>query len=243
MRALLVGVCVSLAVAVQAQNALPAFEVASVKPNNSGDPVSNGGRVIGDRFTATNVTVVQLLRSAYGVQEFQIAGQPGWAGIDRFDITANLPAGARSDQWGPMLQNLLSERFGLRLHREQRQTDVYALVVANSGLKLMPVDASTCAPPNGRCGMSATPTEIVARGQSMEQLATRLSRSIGQTVVDRTGVTGLFTFTLAWTQDDQFRAPGATASPAIFTALSEQLGLRLQSQRAPVEVLVIDRVE
>lgn len=91
--------------------------------------------------------------------------------------------------------------------------------------------------------MSATPTEITATGQSMEQLATRLSRSIGQTVVNRTSVSGIFDFRLEWTQEDSFRAPGATAGPAIFTALAEQLGLRLESQRAPIDVLVIDRVE
>ena len=243
MRALLIAAFLSIATPVPAQNASPAFEVASVKPNDSGTTIANAGRVIGERFTATNVTVVQLLRSAYGVQEYQITGQPGWAGIDRFDITANLPSGAKPDQWSAMLQNLLSSRFGLRLHFEQRETDVYALRVANDGFELTPVDASRCAPPKGRCGMSATPTKIVATGQSMQQLATRLSRSIGQTVVDRTGVSGIFDFSLEWTQDDQFRSPGASASPAIFTALAEQLGLRLQSQRAPIDVLVIDRVE
>lgn len=239
---------VAVAVGVTTPSALRAqgdlrFEVASVKSNDSASGISNGGGVRGDRFTATNVTVVQLLRSAYGVQEFQIADQPGWAGIDRFDITASLPSGARPNGWPAMLQALLAERFALRLHREQRQTNVYALVVSNSGLELKAVDASRCAPPNGRCGMNATPTEIIATGQSMDQLATRLSRSIGETVVNRTSVSGIFDFTLAWTQEEQFRAPGASASPAIFTALAEQLGLRLESQRAPIDVLVIDRVE
>ena len=102
------------------------------------------------------------------------------------------------------------------------------------------VDPSKCDAPDGSCGFTATPTEIVGRGRSMEQLATRLSRSIGQTVVDQTGIGGIFDFKMSWTQDDQFREPGASASPAIFTALTEQLGLRLESQRAPVEILVID---
>jgi uncharacterized protein (TIGR03435 family) len=86
-------------------------------------------------------------------------------------------------------------------------------------------------------------TQIVARGQSMDQLAVRLSRSIGQTVVNKTGMSGIFDFKLEWTQDELFRAPGASASPAIFTALTEQLGLRLQADRAPVEMLVIDAIE
>jgi uncharacterized protein (TIGR03435 family) len=242
MRVCVLAACLLIAGAVYAQSSGPAFEVASIKPNNSGTTIANGGRVQGDRFTATNATVVQLLRSAYGVQEFQIDRQPEWASVDRFDIAAKLPADGNSDQWPAMLQTLLVERFRLRLHREQRETSVFALVVAKNGLKIAPVAASRCAPPN-TCGFSATPTEIVARGQSMEQLATRLSRSIGQTVVDRTGVSGIFDFKLEWTQDDQFRAPGATASPAIFTALDEQLGLRLQSQRAPVAMLIIDGIE
>jgi uncharacterized protein (TIGR03435 family) len=232
-----------VAVAAAAQDARPAFEVASIKPNDSNSGVSNGGRLTGDRFTATNVTVVQMLRNAYGIQEFQIQGGPGWVGIDRFDITANLPPGSRSDEWPVMLQHLLADRFRLQLHREQRPTDVLALVVARNGFKLMPLDSSRCAPPNPSCGFSATPTQIVARGQSMDQLAARLSRSIGQTVVNETGVSGIFDFKVEWTQDEQFRAPGASASPAIFTALTEQLGLRLQGARAPVEVLVIDAIE
>jgi uncharacterized protein (TIGR03435 family) len=232
-----------LVVASAAQETRAVFEVASIKPNDSNSGVSNGGRLAGERFTSTNVTIVQLLRTAYGVQEFQIQGGPGWIGIDRFDITANMPSGSRPDAWPVMLQNLLADRFGLRLHREPRQMDVYALVVARNGFRSTPLDSSRCAPPNGSCGFSATPTEIVARGQSMDQLAVRLSRSIGQTVVNKTGVSGIFDFKVEWTQDEQFRAAGASASPAIFTALTEQLGLRLQGDRAPVEVLVIDAIE
>ena len=243
MRLPLIASCLLAVVGVQAQTDGPSFEVASVKPNNSGTTIANAGRMVGDRFTATNSTVIQLLRTAYSVQEFQIEGQPGWAGSDRFDIAAKSRSGDNPDQWPVMLQNLLAQRFGLRVRREQRERNVYALVVASGGLKLKPVDPSKCAPPDGSCGFSATPTEIVARGQSMGQLATRLSRSIGQAVLNRTEVGGIFDFTLEWTLEDQFREPGATASPAIFTALNEQLGLRLQSQRAPVEVLVVDRVE
>ena len=254
MRLSFAAACLLVVVRASAQDTRAVFEVASIKPNDSNSAVSNGGRLTGQRFTSTNVTIVQLLRTAYGVQEFQIQGGPGWIGLDRFDITANMPSGSRPDEWPVMLQNLLADRFRLRLHREPRQMDVYALVVARNGFKLTPLDSSRCAPPNGRnaaeafretgsCGFSATPTQIVARGQSMDQLAVRLSRSIGQTVVNKTGVSGIFDFTVEWTQDEQFRAPGASASPAIFTALTEQLGLRLQGDRAPVEMLVIDAIE
>ena len=232
------AVCLLAASAVQAQDSR-AFDVASIKPNNSGSLIANGARVRNGRFTAENVSLLSLLRSAYGVQEFQIQGQPGWADVDRFDIIATLPTGSAESDWPAMLQRLLAERFRLAIRREMRETDVLALVVARGGLKVMPVDPSSCTPPN-RCGFSASPTQITARGQSMDQLATRLSRSIGQTVVDRTGVSGIFDYKLEWVQDDQFRAPGASASPAIFTALTDQLGLRLQSARAPVEMIVVD---
>jgi uncharacterized protein (TIGR03435 family) len=241
MRLHMIAAYLMLAGVAHAQDDRVAFEVASVKVNNSGTTIANGGGVTGDRFTAINATAIQLLRAAYGVQEFQIADQPGWTGVERFDITAKVPAGAQPDQWPIMLQNLLAERFRLKLRREQRERNAYALVVGSRGLRVKPVDSSKCAPPN-RCGFNATPTSIVGTGQSMEQLATRLSRSMGETVVDRTGVSGIFDFTVEWTQDDQFRAPGASASPAIFTALTEQLGLRLQAARVPVEMLVIVNV-
>jgi uncharacterized protein (TIGR03435 family) len=141
-----------------------------------------------------------------------------------------------------MLQQLLADRFGLRFHRESRERDGLALVVARGGHKLTAADPAACEPPNGSCGFRATPTSIDARGQSMDQLATRLSRSIGQTVVNRTDLAGIFNFHVEWTTEDRFRASGATASPTIFTALPEQLGLRLQSQRTQVDVLVIDAV-
>jgi uncharacterized protein (TIGR03435 family) len=229
--------------ALYAQTGGPTFEVASVKANKSGSPNSNAGRVSGDRYEASNVTLVQLLRPAYGIQEFQIERQPGWAGIERFDIVAKMPSDSKPGDWPVMLQNLLAERFHLKFHRGQRETDALALVIARGGPKLTPADPAACAPPAGSCGFRASPTQIEARGQSMEQLATRLSRSIGQTVVNRTDLTGIFDFKVEWTIDDQFRTAGATASPTIFTALTEQLGLRLQSQRTNVDVLVIDAVE
>lgn len=243
MRVLLIAAGALVGALVQAQNDRPTFDVASIKPNNSGTTIANGGGARGNRFGATNATLIQLLRTAYGVQEFQIEGEPGWAGVDRFDIVATIPTERRPEEWPAMLQNLLAARFRLKLHRDIRQINGYALLVANGGLKISPVDTSRCTPPNGSCGFNATPTEIVARGMSMDQLATRLSRSIGQTVVNRTGVSGIFDYRVQWTQDDQFREPGASASPAIFTALTEQLGLRLQSQRVPIEVLVIDGVD
>lgn len=233
---------VVLTAAAAAQNGTPAFEVASVRENRTGDGSSNSARVAGNRYTATNVTLVQLLRAAYGVQEFQIAGQPRWAEVDRFDIDARIEQGARLTDWPLMLQALLAERFKLAFHREERTASVYALVVAKGGPKLTAADKSRCPAANG-CGFDATPTQIVGTSVAMPQLAIRLSRSIGTIVIDRTGLPGLFDLTLEWPADDRFVGRGASANPAIFTAIQEQLGLRLEPSKAPVETLVIDRAE
>src|SRR5262245_27113641 len=230
-------------VAALAQNARPEFEVASVKRNNSGSRNSSIGPQ-GNRFVATNVTLTQLVRTAYNVQEFQISGQPGWFGVEPYDIEAKLPADAKPADWPQMLQALLADRFQLALHKESRSTSVLALVVARNGHKLTPAKSPNCDPSNPKpgCGFRASPSEIIGSGVSMEQLATRLSRSLGLTVVDRTGVTGAFDLEVRWTNDEATPLErGATAGPALYAAIQDQLGLRLESAKAPVEMLIIDR--
>ena len=228
-------------VGVGAQSAPPAFEVVSVKVNKSASG-SSSSRIPANRYTASNVTVIQMLRNAFGIQEFQIAGGPGWVGIDRFDVDATIPPDSKPGDAELMLQTLLAERFKLMFHREPRQASIYSLVVAKNGHKLTPGDRAKC-PNTGGCGFNASSTQIVGESVSMTQLAARLSRSIGVHVVDNTGLQGLFDLKLQWTVEDQFVGRGATASPTIFPAIQEQLGLRLESTRAPVETLVIDRVE
>jgi uncharacterized protein (TIGR03435 family) len=228
---------------VNAQPVLPAFEVVSVRPNHSGSPNSSSGRVAGNRYTATNVSLVSLLRVAYGIQEFQIDGQPRWADLDRFDIVAKIPDDGRSDDWPLMLQALLRDRFNLRFHREQRQAPVYVMTMAKNGHKLTAADPSKCGNPSGSCGFNGSPTRIDGTSVSMAQLAARLSRSIGVIVFDKTGLDSLFDITLEWTVEDQFTGRGASASPTIFAAIQEQLGLRLESTRGPVDVLVVDSAE
>src|SRR5688572_29724926 len=185
--ATLLGVTLAIAGA-GAQNGSPAFEVASIKRNETGSQNSNSARVAGDRYRAENVTLVSLLRAAYAVQEFQIAGQPNWAAVDRFDIDAKMEAGANPRDWPAMVQRLLAERFKLVVHRESRQGSIYTLVVASSGARLTPAEPSKRASPGG--DFSASPTQIIGSGVSMAELATRLSRSIGVTVIDGTGLTG-----------------------------------------------------
>jgi uncharacterized protein (TIGR03435 family) len=185
---------------------------------------------------------VSLLRAAFDIQEFQIAGQPAWADRDRFDIVATMPDGARPpDNWRLMVQALLRDRFMLRFHREQRPASVFALTVAKSGHRLRP--AGPCESPGGRCDFNGSPTRVWGDSVSMAQFAARLSRSLGAMVVDRTGLGSLYDVSLEWTVEDQFRGRGASASPTIFTAIQDQLGLRLESTTGTVDMLVIDNVE
>ena len=240
------GILLGFAIAVgsvTAQTVLPVFDVVSVRPNQSGSQNSSSGRVAGNRYTATNVSLVSLLRVAYGIQEFQIDGQPRWADLDRFDIVATIPDGARSEDWPLMVQTLLRDRFKLRFHREPRQASVFALTVAKNGHKLAPADPSKCKSPTGSCGFNGSPTQIDGTSVSMAQLTARLSRSLGVMVIDNTGLDGLFDITLQWTVEDQFTGRGASASPTIFAAIQEQLGLRLESTKGPVDVLVVDSAE
>jgi uncharacterized protein (TIGR03435 family) len=230
---------------IRAQEARPRFEVASVKRNLSGSGSAVNGMIRGDRFTSTNVSLTQLIRAAYNVQEFQIAEQPGWFDTDRFDVEAKMERPVtRPDEWQPMLQSLLAERFKLGFHRENRQMTTYELVVAKNGPKLSAADVSKCDPANAACaGFNASPTQIVGTGVSMAQLAGRLARSIGRIVTDKTGLNGAYDFKVEWPNEDPFTSPGASASAGIFSALQEQLGLKLESARAPVEVLVIDSAQ
>jgi bla regulator protein BlaR1 len=264
----------------------PAFEVASVKPNKSGDGRILLGMQPGGRFTATNVPLRELIRMACGIQSFQIVGGPDWIGSERFDVLAKAegdppPPSVPGGPPGPMLmmlRSLLAERFKLAAHNETRELPIYSMVMARPDRRLGPrlsVAQADCAaiaaaarrggppptPPPGerpRCGMMIGPGNISAGGVPIAQLATMLSMRVSRVVLDRTELTGNFDFTLDFTPEQlPKRAPGTPADQpirmngvdidpdgaSIFTALQEQLGLKLESTRGPVEVLVIDRVE
>lgn len=262
----------------------PAFEVASVKPNKSGDQRVMIRAEPGGQYTATNVTLQMLIQSSYRVQNFQIVGAPSWTASDRFNIVAKAGAeespvrAAGIDQGGPiqlMVQALLADRFKLAARSETRELPVFALVMARSDGRLGPqlhksdVDcAARFAPgapppplskPGERpvCGMYYPPGRVLAGAIEISQLATVLSGRLNRVVVDQTGLSGVFDLDLQWTPDLNQGAgalgplpvrPDADAQPAtesasVFTAIQEQLGLKLDARRRPVEVLVIDHVE
>jgi bla regulator protein blaR1 len=278
----------------------PAFEVASIKPNNSGDGRVMLGNQPG-RFTATNVTLRMLIRNAYQLQDFQITGGPGWLASDHYDIVAKIdPAvqesiSAARGGIGPaaipgtgpnplqlMIRSLLTERFKLAVHTETKEQTIYALVLARADGKLGPdlkksdVDCAALMgnargrgplpPPSGPpqpgerlpCGIRIGPGNMAAGGSSLAQFANSLGMFVGRIVQDRTGLTGSYDINLTWTPDQMpQRAPGTPGDqpirvngqdidpngPSIFTAVQEQLGLKLDSQKGPVEMLVVDRAE
>jgi uncharacterized protein (TIGR03435 family) len=250
-----------------AGSTLPAqvFEVASVKPNKSGTTAISFRLQPGGQLNALNVTVRDLIRFAYAVQPFQIESGPGWTNSDRFDVVAKVageivpqPPG----QVGPvqlMMQNLLAERFALKLHRETKDGPVYALVHARADKQLAKqVTPSTldCAAlmrgrtgPSPQCRLSAGLGTVSGRDVSFGQLAQLLSGQVQRLVIDKTGLPGVYSWDLQFAPD-QMPAPETVAPavidpdrPSLFTALPEQLGLKLEPQRAPMEMLVIDSVK
>ncbi len=242
----------------------PRFEVATVKPNKSGESGASLGPRPGGRLHGTNQTARNLIRGAFNLQPYQMIGGPDWMDSDRFDIVAKA-ADADLDAKGMLvapqeymlrLQSLLEDRFQMATHWETRELPVYSLVVANAGtlgpkLKAHTGDcdrARNAGPPSPEspavnCGlrvnMSATSGKMTGVGISLEAFARNLSSGTGRYVVDKTSLTGSFDLDLEFTPD---QSP-ETSGPSLFTAMQEQLGLKLEAQRAPVEVLVIDRLE
>lgn len=213
----------------QAIPASPAFDVASVKQSAPGS--SGGGITPGPNgLTAKNVTLLFCMRIAYNVQDYQISG-PSWLNTEQYDIVAKTGAPVSQDQLRLMLQTLLADRFGLVFHRQEATRSVYALTVGKNGPKL------TEAKSDDSAGITADVGHLAFTAASMSGLARRLSQQLHEPVSDLTGLKGVYNFTLDWQQDDN------VSGPSLFTAVQEQLGLKLEAQKAPIEVLVVDHAE
>jgi uncharacterized protein (TIGR03435 family) len=242
---------------------LPAFEVAAIKESKSGAEGSNSNTSNG-RFTASNVTLKNVMQyQAYGIPASRILDGPKWIDSARFDIEAKadgsvmeqlktLDRKQRGAQMRTMFQQLLAERFKLAVHWETRELPVYALVVAKGGPKLQAtkdVNGGSGSSSNGdQSGMQLTVTNRTL-AELAETLTQELSRELGRNVVDKTGIEGKYDVTLKWTRGtDTAPVSGDTglppdSAPSIFTAIQEQLGLKLEPAKGPVQVLVIDHAE
>jgi uncharacterized protein (TIGR03435 family) len=233
--------CVILAaLAAFGQMAAPtAFEVASVKPNTSGSGSSRTSGTTG-QLTITNRSLKELIEMAYSIQDFQLSA-PDWLGSAKFDIVAKIPAGAGANQRPAMMRALLADRFQLAVHRESKEMPAYALVAARGGPKLQQVEPGGTNMNNNGNNNSR---QITAERVSMAGLAETLARIVEHPVVDRTGLQGVYKLKLEYAPDNaKPDGPDGAAGPSIYAALQEQLGLKLQTQKLPVEIIVVDRVE
>lgn len=221
------------------------FEVASIKPSNSSPNSSSGIKTGHGRLDANNVTLKRCIMGAYGVGPHQIFGGPDWLESDRFEISAKADQPINDDDvLMVMLQSLLAERFKLTLHREIRTIPALVLDVAKNGPKLEKAEAGEA---GTNTSNSNTGSMIDAHNTGMDLFAKVLARQVDLPVVNHTGLEGVFNFKLQWIREIATSATppaGATPDgPSIFTAIQEQLGLRLHSEKAPVEILVIDHLE
>jgi uncharacterized protein (TIGR03435 family) len=249
------------------QKALPpanvAFEATSIKRNVSGSGSMSVGVQPGGRFVAVNATILTLVQNAYPYEQFRIVNAPGWATAERYDVIAVAGAPLTRDQFRGRLQTLLRERLNLLTHIETRTLQTYALVRARPdgelgpSLKRWTIDCDTyksgvsatppprtvadfATPPT--CGMRGGAGMFAAGGYALGDFVQSLATDLGTVVSDRTGLEGKFEIALRWNPDPS-RPNTDNSLPSLFTAVEEQLGLKLDARREPVEVLVIDRIE
>lgn len=260
------------------------FEVATLKQNKSGERGGGIRRLPGGRVTVTNMAARQLIAFAYGLNlgQFQLVGGPSWLADDKYDVTAKMegnpewtgPGSEKPDPISVAMRKLLSERFKLKIHKETRELDAYALVMVKPGtpgpaLKPSPTDCKALmeqarqgrlppqqGPPDFSkpipCSIMGRIGQINFDGFGMTQVANMFVGQAGRPIVDRTGLSGTWQFVMTFFQERPQGAPPPPPgepiasdpnAPSFFTALQEQLGLKLESTKAPIEVTVIDSAE
>jgi uncharacterized protein (TIGR03435 family) len=245
-----------------AQNSAPAtpgFEAASIKRNTSGTDNTARNTGAGGRLVFENFTVRELIMAAYDVFSFQVLGGPNWTMRDRFDVQAAAATAAPMPELNRMLRALLAERFALRVRVEQRDLPRFTLTRARRdgrvgpGLKASAVDCGPSGrgrrtpdtPPGPIVGCSAwiSPASIAFQGQSMSALTDVLGRLLERPVIDQTGLTGGYDFELKFAPEARQRPAVDSRAGSVFAALQEQLGLKLESGRGEVDVIMIESVE
>jgi uncharacterized protein (TIGR03435 family) len=227
--AILIPVAIGLA---QSQ----AFEVATIKPTHyEGGPLRVTGAVERDGINFQNQTLRGMITRAYGVKPYQVTG-PAWINTERYTVIAKAAGPAKEEQILLMVQALLAERFKLVFHRESKEMPVYALVVGKNGPKMKENKSEGATEIGGGVGEG-----INFERAGMGQLAGALRQVVDLPVIDETGLKGLYDFKLTFKREATAADP--SDAPSIFTALQEQLGLKLESKRAPVDIIVVDKAE
>ena len=231
------------------------FEVASIKPSPEGQPGGGGFNLTGTELLSRNTSLADMITWAFEIHSTQLSGLPRWAETERYDIAARLPQGGEpSDaQVRTMLKNLIQIRFGLSFHTEKRELSVYAINIGKNGPAGIKMVKNTT---NGARIGSQGLGRVTLSGLTMAEFAFQLQfRVLDRPVIDQTGLTGRYDFTLNWRPDEfqflllspaqrEYWVSKAVADglPDLFTAFQEQLGLKLEATKAPADVLVIDKV-
>ncbi len=235
----------------RANSAVPDYDVATVKVNNTGSG-SIHLNISDDILQATNVQLRSLLEIAYDIRPDQMVGLPHWAQVEHYDVVAKVvdidPQKARDlsdDQQRVMLQHLLEQRFHLRTHVETRTLPLLKLTVAKQGIKFTEWQKPADGEDDKKGSMRGRSGDLTATGVSMESLVRLLSSTTHMPVVDETSLKGIYNFHLMWQREEEGQGSGLhdQALPTIYAALPEQLGLKLESGKGPVSVLVIDNIE
>jgi uncharacterized protein (TIGR03435 family) len=225
-----------------AADAHPSFEVATIKPH---DPNSQhqGFNAEGDRFTIRNQTITSLMMFAYSIDKRQVADAPAWVGDAPYDIegTTDTPGEPSLRQQQEMLQKLLADRFHLKFHRDKRELSVFAIQIAKGGPKLKPA-ANPDAQPDQEGNGHGTEQTITYTSATMGDFAFGEQFFLDRPIVDQTGLTGRYDFSIHYTYDET-KSTDPNAPPGLFTAVQEQLGLKFQPTKAQVDVFMIDNVE
>ncbi len=226
---------IALSIGARAQS--PAFEVASIHRNLNGGE-NTQINISGGRLTVTNGSPKTLIRNAYGLLGFQLEGGPRWLDTDMYDIVATTGHSEKipDDQFKLLLQSLLADRFALKVHWETREASVYALTIDKGGQKFQ--ESSGAQPPGINTSKRAGRGQMKGTAEPISILASNLGNQLGAIVLDKTDLAAAYDWTLVWGLDPAIDS----TEPSLFTALKEQLGLRLNAQKGPMEVLVIDSV-
>lgn len=222
----------------------PAYEVVTVKPSNP-DNNKNGFNINGSRFEIENETIETLLMFAHGVHPKQIVDGPAWFTSAHYDIDGVIDVHGQPSlkQLQRIVQKLLADRFQLKFHRETREQSVYAITVAKGGSKLGKSTGDPDALGNVGNDMHAGQNTMTINNFSMAEFALVMQLFTDRPVVDQTGLAGKWDFKWTWTVDESRVPPDSNAAPGLFTAIQEQLGLKLKPVKAPADAFVIDHVE
>jgi len=227
-----------------AKDANPDWEVATVKPSNPNDTRGQHVDFRGRNVLLLDTTLEQFLLLGYGIQSSQLAGEPDWAKTQKWDVDGVPDAEGIPNlaQTQALIRKILEERFGLQLHHEQREMPVFALTVARSGPRMV----TNTSDPNGwmnqQNGMRNGVHLEDLKNASMGDLALILQFQVDRPVVDQTGLKGRYDFKLQWLTDEA-QTPSPDAPPGLFTAIQDQIGLKLDRVKAPADTLVIDKVK